>query len=114
LTLRAAGYETQSVRNGNMALDVLSSTPVRAVLLDLLMPGMDGFQVIRHLRQQPSSKGLPILVMTAKELTLEERAILSRETQGVFRKQGSWQSQLITEIGRVVDRPKFAAAARQS
>ncbi len=113
-TLRIAGYATQSVGSGNMALDVLSSQSVRAVLLDLLMPGMDGFQVIRHLRQQPSSKGLPILVMTAKELTREERALLSRETQGVFQKQGSWQEQLITEIGRVVCDPKLAAAAGQS
>jgi PAS domain S-box-containing protein len=114
VTLRSAGYETQSVGNGSLALDVLSSQPVKAVLLDLLMPGMDGFQVIRHVRQQPASKMLPILVMTAKELTRAERTLLSRETQGVFQKQGSWQEQLATEVGRVVYSPKLRNAARQS
>ena len=42
--LRSAGYETQSVRSGARALEVLSSKVVGAVLLDLLMPGMDGFR----------------------------------------------------------------------
>ena len=51
-TLRSAGYETQSVRSGPRALEVLSSKLVSAVLLDLLMPGMDGFQVIRHVRKE--------------------------------------------------------------
>jgi len=51
-TLRSAGYETESVRSGARALEVLSSKLVSAVLLDLLMPGMDGFEVIRHVRQE--------------------------------------------------------------
>jgi len=114
LTLRSAGYKTHSVASGKLALDVLSSQPVTAVLLDLLMPGMDGFQVIRHVRQQPASKALPILVMTAKELTREERALLSRETQAVFQKQGPWQEQLVTEVGRVVYGSRLSNAARQS
>ena len=113
-TLRSAGYETHSVESGALALNVLSSQAVRAVLLDLLMPGMDGFQVIRHVRQQPASKELPILVMTAKELTHEERELLRRETQGVLQKQGSWQEQLAAEVGRVICSPKLSDAARQS
>jgi CheY-like chemotaxis protein len=42
---------------------------VSAIFLDLLMPGMDGFKVIRHVRQDPSLKELPIFVMTGKTLT---------------------------------------------
>ena len=47
-TLRSAGYETQSVQSGARALEVLSSKIVSAVLLDLQMPGMDGFEFIRR------------------------------------------------------------------
>lgn len=101
-TLRAAGYETQSVQSGTRALEILSSKTVAAVLLDLLMPGMDGFQVIRHVRQEPTLKALPILVMTAKNLTREEMDLLTRETQGLLQKKGSWQHQLTAEVGRVV------------
>jgi CheY-like chemotaxis protein len=112
--LRSAGYETQSVQSGARALEVLSSKLVSAVLLDLLMPGMDGFQVIRHVRQEPTLKQLPILVMTGKNLTQEEAGLLSRETQALLRKTGAWQQQLIAEIGRVVGKDKQAKAMGQS
>jgi len=112
-TLRSAGYETQSVQSGARALEVLSSKLVSAVLLDLLMPGMDGFEVIRHVREQETLKELPILVMTAKTLAQEEIALLSRETQALFEKNGSWRQQLIVEVGRVVQGRKRAKSAGQ-
>jgi signal transduction histidine kinase/CheY-like chemotaxis protein len=113
-TLRSAGYETQSVGSGARALEVLSAKIVGAVLLDLLMPNMDGFQVIRHIRQEPKLKELPILVMTAKNLTPDEIALLSRDTQALFQKGGTWQQQLIVEISRVLQKPGWSKAARQS
>jgi PAS domain S-box-containing protein len=112
-TLRSAGYETQSVQSGARALEVLSSKLVSAVLLDLLMPGMDGFEVIRHVREQATLKELPILVMTAKTLAQEEIALLSRETQALFQKNGSWRQQLMVEVGRVVQGRKRAKSAGQ-
>ncbi len=113
-TLRSAGYETQSVQNGVRALEVLSSKFVSAVLLDLLMPGMDGFEVIRHVRKEATLKDLPILVMTGKVLAKEEIALLNRETQALFHKNGSWQQQLIVEIGRVLGSRKLTKSAGQS
>ncbi|MGA8152220.1 MAG: response regulator [Terriglobales bacterium] len=113
-TLRGAGYETESVHSGARALEVLSNKVVGAVLLDLLMPGMDGFEVIRHLRQQPTLKDLPIIVITAKSLSREEIAILSRETQALLQKTGSWHRQLIAEVGRVTGGGKLAKSAGQS
>jgi PAS domain S-box-containing protein len=113
-TLRSAGYETQSVRSGARALEVLSSKFVSAILLDLLMPGMDGFQVIRHVRQEPTLKELPILVMTAKSLSSDELALLGRDTQALLQKNGSWQQQLIVEVGKVVRDRKLAKSAGQS
>ena len=101
-TLRSAGYETQTVRSGPRALEVLANKVVGAILLDLQMPGMDGFQVIRHVRQEPAFKELPILVMTAKNLSPEEITLLNRETQGLLQKNSSWKEQLIAEVGRVV------------
>jgi signal transduction histidine kinase/CheY-like chemotaxis protein len=113
-TLRSAGYETQSVQSGARALEVLSSKVVSAVLLDLLMPGMDGFEVIRHVRKEATLKELPIFVMTGKTLAEEEIALLGRETQALFHKNGSWRQQLIVEVGRVVRGRKLARSAGQS
>ncbi len=112
-TLRSAGYETESVRSGARALEVLASKQVSAVLLDLLMPGMDGFEVIRHVREEPTLRDLPIFVMTAKNLTADEMAILARETQALFHKNGAWQQQLKVEVGRVVQSRKLAKSAGQ-
>jgi len=113
-TLRSAGYETESVRSGARALEVLSSKLVSAVLLDLLMPGMDGFEVIRHVRQEPTLRELPIFVMTAKSLTRDDMTVLTRETQALFHKNGSWQQQLMVEVGRVLQGRKLAKSVGQS
>jgi CheY-like chemotaxis protein len=75
---------------------------------------MDGFEVIRHVRQDATLRELPIFVMTGKNLTADETAILSRETQALFHKNGSWQQQLILEVGRVVQGRKLAKSAGQS
>jgi PAS domain S-box-containing protein len=101
-TLRSAGYLTQSVQSGAKALEMLSSNRFSALVLDLLMPGMDGFEVIRHVRAQPAWKELPILVMTAMTLTRVQVALLIRETQALFQKNGSWQRQLMAEVARAV------------
>jgi PAS domain S-box-containing protein len=111
--LGSAGYETRSVESGARALEVLSSTIVDAVLLDLLMPGMDGFEVIRHIRSRPNLQNLPIFVMTGKNLTAEERTLLNSETQALFQKDGSWQKHLLAEIASVLKLGKRAYAARQ-
>jgi PAS domain S-box-containing protein len=112
-TLRSAGYETQSVRSGARALEVLSSKIVSAVLLDLQMPGMDGFEVIRHVREQETLKDLPILIMTAKVLAHDEVALLRRETQALLQKDGNWRQQLMVEVGRVLQSRKRAKSAGQ-
>ncbi len=111
-TLRSAGYETQSVQSGARALEVLSSKIISAVLLDLLMPGMDGFEVVGFIRQQATLKELPIFVMTGKTLTAQEIAILGKETQAFFQKSSPWQQQLIAEIHRVVQGQRARAAAQ--
>jgi CheY-like chemotaxis protein len=102
------------VQSGARALEVLSSKMVSAVLLDLLMPGMDGFALIRHIRKEATLKELPIFVITGKTLAQEEIALLARETQALFHKNGSWQQQLIVEVGRVVRERKRAKSAGQS
>jgi len=113
-TLRSAGYETESVRSGIRALEVLSSKLVSAVVWDLLMPGMDGFEVIRQLRQEATVSDLPSLVMTGQSLTKAELAVLTRETQALFHKNGGWQQQLILEVGRVFQGRKQAKSVGQS
>jgi CheY-like chemotaxis protein len=75
------------------------------------MPGMDGFEVIRHIRSASNLQALPIIVMTGKTLTRKERDLLKSQTQALFQKDGPWQKQLIAEIARVLNSGRLARAA---
>jgi PAS domain S-box-containing protein len=117
--LRSAKYKVKSVQSGARALEVLGSKPVGGVVLDLMMPGMDGFEVIRHIRTKPALRELPIFVMTAKNLTADELVLLNSETQALIQKDGSWHQQLLFEIGQAIhsrepNEQTLTQAAKQS
>jgi CheY-like chemotaxis protein len=111
-TLQSAGYHTRAVQSGKAALGVLSSASVSAILVDLLMPEMDGFELIRQVKQEPSLKKVPIFVLTAKRLDQDEIAILKRETQAFFHKNGSWGQELLAAVEKTMQERKAARAAR--
>jgi PAS domain S-box-containing protein len=113
-SLRSAGYETQTVQSGARALEVLASKLVGAVVVDLMMPGMDGFEVIRHIRGEPNLAKLPVFVMTAKSLTQDELTLLNSETQALIRKDGSWHQRVLGEISQAIQGRTMAKAATQS
>jgi DNA-binding response OmpR family regulator len=59
--------EVQTAADGAEALDMIARAPVDVVLLDLGMPKMDGFEVLRRLREDPETEGLPVIVVTGRE-----------------------------------------------
>jgi CheY-like chemotaxis protein len=74
------------------------------LLLDLIMPNLDGFGVIEHLRTNPQMCDLPIIVISAKDLTAEESACLKETVMVVMKKQGFQGEKLIEEINHVLRR----------
>jgi two-component system phosphate regulon response regulator PhoB len=64
--LLKAGYEVTAVTSGEEALRRLDSTAFDAILLDLMLPGLDGFDVCRKLKYDPDSSSVPIIILTAK------------------------------------------------
>ena len=64
-TLRKAGYETISAGGGREALRLAQDEQPDLIVLDVAMPGMDGFEVARRIRQSPEMKHIIILVLTA-------------------------------------------------
>jgi len=63
--LKPTGYEVIPAYGGREALDVVAEKSPDLVILDVLMPEMDGFQVARELRSKPESRAIPILMLTA-------------------------------------------------
>ncbi len=65
--LKQAGFATLAAKDGLLALSVIDSKPVDLVMLDLLMPNMNGCEFIKRLRQNPRFKALPIIVITSEQ-----------------------------------------------
>jgi PAS domain S-box-containing protein len=80
-TVEGEGLRTAEAANGRIALDWLESNPRPGlVLLDIMMPEMDGFEFLERIRERDEFAQLPIVVLTAKELTENERRFLAERT----------------------------------
>jgi CheY-like chemotaxis protein len=96
--LQAAGYDTVAAPSGAEALTIMGREPVHAVILDLVMPGMSGFEVIERMRSDSRMAAIPILVLTGKDLSAEDAAALRRATHAVFLKGRDWQRDFIRAL----------------
>ena len=103
--LTKAGWRVLEAENGLDALAMLQVEQPGIILLDLMMPEMDGFEFIRELRQHPQWRSLPVIVLTAKDLTLEEREWLEGQTQRIYQKGSSSKQLLVDEINRLLAVP---------
>lgn len=75
-TIRLLGHEPEIAHSGSQALSLIASTPPDLVLLDLMMPGMNGIEVLHRLRSSQEKNQLPVVVITAGgEYDIEERVL---------------------------------------
>lgn len=95
-------YYLESARDGVEALTKIEQNRPDILLLDLIMPRMDGFGVIEKLRADPLTCDLPIIVISAKELTQTEVMQLKRSVSMILKKQGFEGEHLSSEINRVL------------
>jgi CheY-like chemotaxis protein len=75
------------------------------ILLDLVMPEVSGFDVVHQLRSDPATAGIPILVITAKQVTALDRQVLNGDTDHVIHiieKAGFNQSDFLAEVRRAL------------
>ena len=97
--LRREGYAVDAALDGASALDRISYTPYDAVLLDLLMPVMDGMTFLHKLRENPLHRGLPVIVLTAKDLSRDEQKELTEMASAVVHKGDEVEPQLRDLLG---------------
>jgi CheY-like chemotaxis protein len=97
--LTGMGYAAHAAGNGRSALDWLDSHPAPSlILLDLLMPEMDGFEFLRELRKGPAFAEIPVIVVTAKELTAEDFGVLRGQTERIIAKDPSYLIELAAAV----------------
>jgi signal transduction histidine kinase/CheY-like chemotaxis protein len=85
-TLEQAQWQVSEAENGRVGLDRVAEVEPDLVVLDLMMPVMDGFEFLRELRDTPLGCTLPVLILTAKELGTEERRFLETQSAHVMAK----------------------------
>ena len=85
-----------------MALDRLAEEIPDIILLDLMMPEMDGFQFITALQERPAWRSIPVIVITALDLTAADRARLNSGVEGILLKDSFDPAQLVEIVRRLV------------
>lgn len=96
--LEAAGWRTILAHDGAEALAVLARTRPAAIILDLIMPGMDGFEFLQHLREDLHLKSIPVIVMSGKDPTRDEQAFLRERVSTVLKKGSHSATDLLATI----------------
>ena len=96
--LEKEGWAVAESGNGHAALEQVAADRPALILLDLMMPGMNGFEFITELRQREAGRGIPIVVLTAKDLTAEERQRLNGYVERVLQKGAVSREQLLKEM----------------
>ena len=105
--LVSAGYRVQSVEGGAEALAAMARERPSAVLLDLMMRPPDGFEVLCRMREDAELRDIPVIIVTAKDLTERDREILRGAANRVIRKAADPAS-LVSEVLRAVQEEKTA------
>jgi CheY-like chemotaxis protein len=104
--LEESNYQIQAVSDGPQAITAAQIEPPDIILLDLLMPNMDGFGVIHELRQHPKTRDIPIVILTAKSLSVDEEKSLEQRIYTVIQKQGLQGETLLETISSALTQPK--------
>ena len=100
--LEKAGYVVVEAEHGRAALARLAELTPELILLDLMMPEMDGFEFLDELRHLPDGRSIPVVVFTAKELTHEDRRRLSGSVERTLEKGSVSREALLAEVGELV------------
>jgi signal transduction histidine kinase/DNA-binding response OmpR family regulator len=101
-TLEKDGWETVRAHNGRAALEAVRARMPSLIILDLMMPEMDGFELIHTLRKNPDTREIPVVVLTAMDLSKADEAMLADYAAEVLRKGASSRDELLKIVKDLV------------
>ncbi len=97
-TLMNEGFTPLTARYAAEALRILATSRIDAVVLDLLLPGRSGFEVLNDIRADPKLARIPVMILTVKDLTARERQSLAEQRAQVFAKGAGWRQKLLEQL----------------
>jgi len=95
------GLNARAVATVPEARRLLSLSPPDLIVLDLILPGESGMQMLSELRNDNRDRDIPVLIMTSKDLTLSEQNFLRQNANSVVRKDGAWHETLLDQMRRL-------------
>jgi len=100
------GWQVTEAENGRIAVEAIAGARPDVIILDLMMPKMDGFEFLDALRARPDWQGIPVVVITAKDLTHADRDRLNGEVERIIQKsdRDEMLRQLSRELAQCVNR----------
>jgi signal transduction histidine kinase/CheY-like chemotaxis protein len=107
--LEASNYEVETASNGRAALEAISQVRPDALVLDLMLPEIDGFEVVHRLNTNADWRGLPVILLTARDLSHEERRALDG-TARIIQKGSFTRDELIAELSTAIGKRAELAA----
>jgi CheY-like chemotaxis protein len=109
--LESAGFTVDTVTGGRQAVDYLKNHVPDGIVLDLMMPEVDGFQVLQAVRTSPLTSGVPVMVVTAKTLSPEEhRHLKEYDVRQVVQKGDVNQEELLTLVHEMLGKDRVFRA----
>jgi CheY-like chemotaxis protein/anti-sigma regulatory factor (Ser/Thr protein kinase) len=109
--LEASNYEVETARDGRAALEAITRRRPDAVVLDLMLPEIDGFEVVHRLNTNADWRGTPIILLTARDLSHEERRALDTGTTRIIQKGGFTRDELLAELSLAIGKRADSAAS---
>jgi PAS domain S-box-containing protein len=99
--LKKHGMNARAVATVPEARRLLSLSPPDLIVLDLILPGESGMQMLSELRNDDRDRDVPVLILTSKDLTLSEQTFLRQNANSVVRKDGAWHETLLDQMRRL-------------
>ncbi len=103
-TLEGADWVVKEAENGKIGLKQFEDEQPDLILLDLMMPVMDGFEFVSKLRRLEKGKDVPVIVISAKDLSDEERRQLSGMVENIIQKDGTETSRMVKEASDIINK----------
>jgi signal transduction histidine kinase/CheY-like chemotaxis protein len=100
--LLKTGCSVIEAENGRVALERIADSQPALILLDLMMPEMDGFQFVAELRNHEQWRSIPVVVITAKDITPEDRLRLNGYVEKILQKETYTSEKLLAEVRDLV------------
>jgi threonine synthase len=95
-------FEIFEATSGRQALEIIPRERPDLVILDLMMPEVDGFAVLDELRSTPETANIPVIVATAKELTVDEKSRLQGQIQSLMLKGDFLNDEFLEEVRSLI------------